>query len=187
MFIRTSVFVACALFSGAILAAPVEELVKPCAACHGASGISSAPATPHLGGQIADYLQQEISGIASGERASAVADHVPKTWTQADIAAVAKFYANNKGGRPVQAIDAEKVAQGAKIYNNRCAECHTNKGRGSDKDAPLMAAQNLEYMAEQTKLYLSGKRRFPFMMDDAYRGLKAEELEAVAHFFASQN
>jgi cytochrome subunit of sulfide dehydrogenase len=44
----------------------------------------------------------------------------------------------------------------------------------------------MEYMSAQTKLFVSGKRRFPFMMDEAYAGLNAEQLEAVAQFFAAQ-
>lgn len=196
MFVRTSAFAAGLLLAGAVSAAPRaprvpevvvdEQMIQPCAECHGAAGIASAAGTPHLGGQISDYLQQEISGLANGDRRSAIADHVPKSWTAKDIVNVSKFYARSKAPRPEQATDAAKVAQGAAIYANRCEKCHTNKGRGSDKDAPLMAGQDLAYMTEQTRLYLTGKRRFPFMMDEAYEGLKADELEAITHFFASQ-
>lgn len=173
--------------AGTAAAAPVEDLVKPCTACHGAAGVAATPETPHLNGQIADYLEQEISALASGERKTAVADHVPKTWAHTDISAVSKFYAASKASRPKQDTDAQKVAKGAEIYKQRCAECHTDNGRQSDKDAPLMAAQNVEYMSAQTKLFVAGKRRFPFMMDDAYKGLNADQLEAVAQFFAAQD
>ena len=187
MFIRTSAFIAGALITCAVAAAPVDELVKPCAECHGAAGVAGAAGTPHLNAQISDYLQQEISALATAERKSTVANHVPATWSAKDIGLVAKFYAASKQPRPKQVTDPVKVARGEDVYNRRCNVCHTENGRGSDKDAPLMAAQNLEYMAEQTRLFVSGKRRFPFMMDEAYDGLKAEDLEAVAHFFASQN
>jgi cytochrome subunit of sulfide dehydrogenase len=196
MSIRTPALVAALLLAGAVSAAPRaprvpevvvdEQMIKSCAECHGAAGIASAPGTPHLGGQTSDYLQQEISGLANGDRRSTIADHVPKSWTEQDIVNVSKFYARSKAPRPEQTTDAAKVAQGEALYSKRCSECHTNKGRGSDKDAPLMAGQNLEYLTEQTRLYLAGKRRFPFLMDDAYKGLKADELEAITHFFASQ-
>jgi cytochrome subunit of sulfide dehydrogenase len=170
-------------FAGTTVA---EDLVKSCAQCHGTTGVAAVPQTPHLNGQIADYLEQEISALVSGERKTAVADHVAKTWTRADVSAVAKYYAASKAPRPKQAIDPQKVAKGAEIYKQRCAECHVDSGRGSDKDAPLMAAQDMEYMSAQTRLFVSGKRRFPFMMDEAYSGLNAEQLESVAQFFASQ-
>lgn len=171
----------------ACAAAPApEELIKSCAQCHGASGVSTTPGTPHLNSQTADYLEQEISAIASGERKTAIADHVAKTWARNEISAVAKFFSASKAPRPKQEVDAQKVAKGAEIYRQRCADCHVDSGRQSDKDAPLMAAQDMAYMSAQTKLFVAGKRRFPFMMDEAYAGLNAEQLESVAHYFASQ-
>jgi cytochrome subunit of sulfide dehydrogenase len=186
--IRFAVFIFNLFAAGCALAGtPIaEDLVKSCTQCHGATGVSTAPQTPHLNGQIADYLEQEISAIGSGERKTAIADHVAKTWTRNEISAVAKFYATSKAPRPKQEIDPQKVAKGAEIYKQRCADCHVDSGRQSDKDAPLMAAQDMEYMSAQTKLFVSGKRRFPFMMDEAYAGLNAEQLESVAQFFASQ-
>lgn len=178
-----------ALFLSAVaVAAPdVQSLTTPCAECHGATGVSGVPKTPHLNGQLAEYLEQEIAGLANGDRATAVPNHVPKTWTAANISAVAQFYAQGTGQRPVQAIDSQKVAQGKVIHGKRCAECHPDAGRQSDHDAPLMAGQDLDYMIEQTKAFVSGKRKFVFLMDDAFRGLTPDELAAVAHFFASQD
>ena len=57
---------------------------------------------------------------------------------------------------------------------------------GTDKDAPLMAAQALDYMQAQTRLFVSGKRKFGFLQDEAYKGLSSDDLDAAAHFFASQ-
>ena len=174
------------LISDTACAATAEELAQPCAQCHGANGVAAAPGTPHLDGQLMGYLEQEISALASGERKTDVADHVAKTWSKADISAVAKLYAKTRAVRPKQEIDAQLAAKGMELYRQRCADCHADNGRLSDKDAPLMAAQNLAYMSAQTKLFVSGKRRFPFMMDDAYKGLNAEQLESISHFFASQ-
>lgn len=187
--IRPSVLMCCALFSGAVLAAPpaIDVLTKPCAECHGAAGVSSAARTPHLNSQLDTYLEEDIAALAKGGRVSAVPNHVPSTWTGPEIAAVAKFYAASKAPRPVQTTDPQLVTQGLAIYANHCAECHPDKGRQSDHDAPLMAGQNLDYIMEQTRLFVSGKRKFAFMMADAFRGLSQGELDAMAHLFASQN
>lgn len=182
----TSFIVLGLLASGAVLAAPAEELVQPCTACHGTNGVATQPATPHLDGQISGYLEQEISALAGGERKSAVDGHIPKSWSRSDISAAARFFATSKVVRPKQNVDPAKVASGMAIYKQRCADCHVDSGRGSDKDAPLMAAQNADYLRAQTQLFVAGKRRFPFMMDDAYKGLDAEQLEAVTQYFASQ-
>lgn len=176
-------------FGSAALAAPPDPqvLTQACAECHGAAGVGRAAGTPHLNGQLSDYLEQEIADLASGGRATNIPDHVPKTWSGPEIAAVAKFYAESTASRPVQAVDPQKVAQGKEIHAKRCAECHPDAGHKSDHDAPLMAAQNLEYLLGEIKSFVSGRRKFVFLMDDAFRGLTPDELASVAHFFASQD
>ncbi|AYH41993.1 hypothetical protein [Azoarcus sp. DN11] len=177
------------LVGNAVFAAPpdVQSLTQPCAECHGAAGVSGAAKMPYLNGQLADYLEQEIAGLANGDRISDIPNHVPKTWSAPDIAAVAQFYAQSTAQRPAQSVDPQKVAQGKVIHGKRCADCHPDAGRSSDHDAPLMAGQNLEYMLEQIKAFVSGKRKFVYLMDDAFRGLTPDELASVAHFFASQD
>lgn len=179
----------CALVSHAALATPpaVDVLTQPCAECHGPAGVSSVPKTPHLNSQMDTYLEEEIAALAKGGRVSAIPSHVPSSWTGPEIAAVARFYATSKATRPVQLTDPQLVDKGLVIYRDHCAECHPGKGRQSDHDAPLMAGQNLEYIMGQTRLFVSGKRKFAFMMEDAFRGLSAADLDAVAHLFASQD
>jgi sulfide dehydrogenase cytochrome subunit len=187
MFIRSFVLFFCVLTGSMAWAATPDVLTQACVQCHGTNGVSSAAKTPHLNGQLVDYLEETISALARGERQGSVSNHVPKTWSRQDVAAVAKYYANSKGVRPVQAVSTEKAVAGRQIYLKRCAECHPDNGRQSEHDAPFMAAQNLEYLIEQAQEFVTGKRKFVFMMDDAFRGLSAAELETVAHFFASQD
>ena len=189
MFIRTFFLLCCALVSQAAVAAPpvVDVLTKPCSECHGLAGVSGVAKTPHLNAQLPGYLEEDIAALAKGGRVSNIPNHVPSTWTGPEIAAVAKFYAASKAPRPVQVTDPELVAKGFAIYKGHCVDCHPDNGRQSDHDAPLMAGQNLEYIMEQTRLFVSGKRKFAFMMGDAFRGLSPADLDAVAHFFASQD
>lgn len=187
MFIRSFVFSCCALAGSVALAATPDVLTQACVQCHGTDGVGSAVKMPHLNGQLVDYLEETIGALAQGDRKSSINNHVPKSWSRQEIAAVAKYYSTSKGARPAQTINTEKVAAGRQIYLKRCAECHPDSGRQSEHDAPLMAAQNLEYLIEQAQEFVTGKRKFVFMMDDAFRGLSAAELESVAHFFASQD
>lgn len=187
MFTRSLVFSFCVLTGSIAAAATPEELTQGCVQCHGADGVSAIAKTPHLNGQSVDYLEETISALAKGDRLTDISNHVPKTWSRKEIAAISKYYANSKGVRPVQTTNPEKVAAGRQTYLKRCADCHPDSGRQSEHDAPLMAAQNLDYLIEQAQAFVTGKRKFVFMMDDAFRGLSATELEAVSHFFASQN
>ncbi len=186
MSIQTSVCIFCAVFSACLSAAPVDTLTQTCAPCHGAAGVSTQVKTPHLNGQLADNLEDDIRRLASGTRPSSVTDHVPANWTVVDTAAVAQFYASSRAARPPQPTNASLVAKGEALYKRRCADCHPNNGRESKRDAPLLAAQNLDYLKEQTRAFVSGKRQFVFLMDDAFRGLSLADLDSVAHFFASQ-
>ena len=186
MIFRTSAIVLAAWCSSAVYAQTVEDLTKPCAQCHGESGVSVTPKTPHLNGQLSFYLQQEIGGLAQKTRVTSIADHVPAAWTGKQITAVSNFYAASKAPRSIQSTDAQLVTQGEAIYQKRCADCHPNNGRDSDHDAPLMAGQEVNYLIEQTRAFVSGKRKFVFMMDDAFRGASPAELDSVAHFFANQ-
>jgi len=165
----------------------VPEVVKTnCERCHGVDGLATQPGMPHLNGQLDSYLKDALLKYQKGRLPTAVVDHVPPSFGEVEVAAISSYYAGIKAVRPRQETDPAKVASGEVVYRNRCADCHPDNGREADKDAPLMAAQNLGYMIEQTGLFLNGKRKFGFLQDEAFQGLSIDELESAAHFFASQ-
>ncbi|HEY6897737.1 MAG TPA: c-type cytochrome [Rhodocyclaceae bacterium] len=173
------------LCSTAALAAPSAPAA--CAECHGANGVATASGVPHLNGQLAEYLSDTMEAFKAGKRPSSTPTHADPALTEKDIADLSKFYAKQKKAqRPEQAADPAKVAAAEDLYKRRCSKCHVFGGRDSDHDAPLMAGQSLEYLQKQTEAYVSGKRKFPFLMDEAYLGLSKEELERLSHYFASQ-
>lgn len=171
-----------------VSAAPsLPAAAVPCAECHGPDGVAAKPGTPHLNGQITEYLVDSVAAFKSGDRPTSVAEHQNIALTDRDLAAAAKFYAaQTKAPRPVQPVDAARVTTAATTYQQRCAKCHVDDGRESDHDAPLMAGQALDYLQAQTEAYVSGKRQFPFLMDEAYHGLSREDLLNVSHYFAAQ-
>ena len=64
-----------------------------CAVCHGALGISQMPDVPHLAGQPAVYLAEQLKAYKSGKRAHDVMNVVAKGLGDADIADLAAWYA----------------------------------------------------------------------------------------------
>lgn len=163
-----------------------EVIPAQCAGCHGEDGISSQPGLPQLNGQLESYLIDSMVKFQKGTRPTEVPNHIPKTVDRASIELVAKHYAASKAVRPKQETDPDKVARGEIVFRNRCADCHMDNGRDADKDSPLMAGQDLAYMISQSRLFVSGKRKFGFLQDEAFKGLSDEELDAAAVFFASQ-
>lgn len=65
-----------------------------CAACHGASGVSSNPAWPSLAGQHRDYLVAALAAYKSGSRKNDVMAGVAKDLSDADVRALAGYYAS---------------------------------------------------------------------------------------------
>src|SRR5258706_2381676 len=43
-----------------------------CAACHGAEGVSTSPANPHLAGQHSEYIAAQLAAFKSGARPSPI-------------------------------------------------------------------------------------------------------------------
>ncbi len=162
-----------------------ESLLKPCVECHGINGLATKPSTPHLDGQEEIYLYDSIRAFNSGSRKTAVAQH--KGVSKDAAKAMANHYNSQKAKREKSAVDPALLARGHELYQSRCAECHPDNGREADKDAPLMAAQNVDYLTAQVIAFRKGERRFATMMDDGFKGLSEADLTAIAHFFASQD
>ena len=65
-----------------------------CSVCHGALGVSGAPDTPHLAGQPAIYLSAQLKAYRSGERKHEVMAVMAKPLSDADINALAAWFAS---------------------------------------------------------------------------------------------
>lgn len=164
---------------------PAEIVGTACARCHGSDGIATAPATPHLNGQLPAYLSETMLKFQSGRRQTTVAEHIPATLAPGEITAIARHYADSTAVRPKQETDPAKVQRGSALYFNRCVECHAESGRIGDDDAPIMNAQELTHLTVQIKAFTDGQRKFVSLMRDSYRDLNNDDLEAIAHYLAS--
>ena len=67
-----------------------------CSTCHGANGISQIPNAPHLAGQPAIYIAEQMKAYRSGKRSHEVMNVVAKPLSDADIDALAAWYASIK-------------------------------------------------------------------------------------------
>jgi cytochrome c553 len=65
-----------------------------CVTCHGPLGLSQAPDAPHLAGQPALYLAEQLKAYRSGKRSHEVMGVVAQGLTDADIADLAAWYAS---------------------------------------------------------------------------------------------
>lgn len=68
-----------------------------CTACHGTNGFGISADYPTLAGQQEDYLEQALHDYKSGKRKNAVMAGIITSVKEADIAAIAAFFAKQKG------------------------------------------------------------------------------------------
>jgi cytochrome c553 len=64
-----------------------------CSTCHGVNGISMLPNAPHLAGQPQIYLVEQLKAYRSGKRSNEVMSVIAKPLSDADIDALAAWYA----------------------------------------------------------------------------------------------
>jgi len=66
----------------------------PCAACHGANGVSASDAFPSLAGQYEDYLETALKHYKSGKRKNVIMQGQVASLSQKDMADLAAYYAS---------------------------------------------------------------------------------------------
>lgn len=72
------------------------EWVQRCDRCHGVNGNSTDPHMPAIAGQRADYHEKVLHAYRKGERKSAAMSAMSGTLTEADVEALAAYYARQK-------------------------------------------------------------------------------------------
>ena len=69
----------------------------PCAACHGANGISASPDFPNLAGQYDDYIVKALSHYKNGKRKNPIMQGQVANLTPRDIADLTAYYSSLPG------------------------------------------------------------------------------------------
>ncbi|MGI9293378.1 MAG: c-type cytochrome [Pseudomonadales bacterium] len=103
---RFKSIVALGLLAGTLSISPVatsadraagKEKAAACIACHGESGVATAPIYPNLAGQYESYLAQALKSYQSGDRADPVMGAMAAALSEADIANLAAYFAAQEG------------------------------------------------------------------------------------------
>ena len=148
-----------------------------CAACHGANGVSVAPAQPNLGGQHITYLYKQLVDFKTGARKNGIMEAQLKGLTQQDLADVAGYYSTQAPWMPGYGNKAT-VAAAQKLYLGGdktrgiipCAGCHDPKGAGNEwAGFPRLGGQHATYLATQLKMFRAAGREDEGLMADQMR------------------
>lgn len=166
--------------------------VALCAGCHGVDGNSVAANFPNLAGQQKKYLQRELTDYKSGKRVSEIMAPLVANLSDAEITELAAWYAKQKPA-PVALTNPELLPLGKTLYlkgNSKtdvpaCDGCHEEDGHGDGK-FPRVAGQQVEYVLEQFRLYIAGKRtNGTRVMQTVATRMSEQEARAVAEYMAS--
>ncbi|NVZ84466.1 c-type cytochrome [Pseudomonas yamanorum] len=169
----------------------------PCVACHGADGLGLAAAGfPRLAGLPAGYLRKQLQDFKSGTRNSPVMQPLASALTEEEISAVTQALAAMPAPAPAPVYRsdlptdaAQKIAlQGAwERQIPACVSCHGPAGVGVGDAFPPLAGQSAAYLAAQLNAWRSGTRHNDpnDLMGHVAKSLSAEEVQAVATYFAS--
>jgi len=95
--------ICCILIAGSTLTIPMPSVAAPsgeaigftCAGCHGTDGVSQG-IVPSIKGEDEKSLRSELMEFKSGEEQGTIMNRIVKGYTDEEIAAVAKYFANLK-------------------------------------------------------------------------------------------
>ncbi|HET8996297.1 MAG TPA: c-type cytochrome [Acetobacteraceae bacterium] len=161
-------------------AAAGQTASAPCAACHGANGISGNPATPSLAGQDAQYLADALHGYKSGARENTTMKALAASLDDATIKNLAAYYAGLQPQQP----NVRKPLSTAE-WVERCDRCHGPGGNSADPLMPSLASQRAAYLEKVLNAYRAGKRNSP-VMSAMMDGMSENDVRNLAQFYASQ-
>jgi cytochrome subunit of sulfide dehydrogenase len=188
-----------ALLTGAMGAAPGAAAEKPnaamfatpCGACHGTQGASAGSTIPTIGGQSPLYLSDTLRGFKSGTRPSSIMGRLARGYADADFDAMAEYFGRQTFVRARQSFDPALAAKGQAVHEKLCERCHIQDGRDFDdteakQPGPVLAGQWMQYLLMSCNEFIAQERKFPAGMDEAFHQLHRGDVEALAHFYASQ-
>lgn len=160
------------------------KVAEFCANCHGANGNSTHPDVPNLAGQSARYLLDQTQKFFYGQRPNEYKQGLIKLLSPEDRVHLVVYYASQV---PVHqaAPDASLAARGKGLYNEHCADCHGEDGRGDEKIARV-AGQQREYLTVSLMRYRErGGERIDPKMARVVRPLTETDIRSLVLYMSA--
>ncbi|MFZ0488446.1 MAG: c-type cytochrome [Arenicellales bacterium] len=187
-----------ALAAGLVHAATVgdakagETKAQPCAACHGANGISTAPQFPNLAGQVPGYISSQLAKFKSGDRANPIMKGMAAGLSEQDMADVDAYFSSlppKEGAVPED--KAASAERGGELFRGgdksmriaACMGCHGPSGAGIPTRFPRLAGQKQAYVVTQLQAFKKGDRESDGgIMNDIAFLMTQKQMDDVASF-----
>ena len=196
----TSAVALIALLVAGTAVAELDAIIKDCNDCHGDDGVSQWDDMPTIAGIDAFVHSEALYVYRDRARPCATTEYrqgdtsrAPTNMCDAvqelsdeQIEAIAEHYAALPFVPAEQPFDAALAGQGQAIHDKACARCHSDGGSNPEDEASILAGQWMGYMRTTFAEYASGEREQPIAMKRTMDPLTEEEVEALLHYYASQ-
>ena len=103
-----------------------------------------------------------------------------------EIDEIAAYYDEKPFVAAKQEFDADKAAAGKAIHEAECDRCHSDGGTNVDDLASILGGQWAGYLKDTFAEYRSGEREQPKKMAEKLNPLSDADIEALVHYYASQ-
>jgi cytochrome c553 len=153
-----------------------KKIAGQCRTCHGIDGYAKIPIAPHIGGEPASYIRNQLTAFRNGTRTHEMMSVVAKSLTDQQISDVAAWYAY-----PVATATLTADPSGAP---EACTACHGIDGIALIEQAPNLAGETNIYIDTQLKAFRLGKRTHEVMSAVA-ADMTDAEIRAVADWYGS--
>ena len=181
-------------------AADLDAIMEGCNDCHGDNGVSQWNAIPTIAGIDAYGTADALFMFRGEERPCSESEYRQGDTSRAattmcalsadlsddDIELLGDAYAELEFVPAAQDFDAALAATGAAIHEQNCDKCHSDGGSNVEDEASILAGQWMGYLEASFTDYLSGDRDTDKKMKEKLTALSADDINALLHFYASQ-
>lgn len=186
---KLTLAVTCALVAASATAEGITAagLANTCNSCHGIGGVSAGAAIPSLAGLNQEYLLRVMQEQKRGDRFSTIMGRLLKTYSDAEIAALARHYADQEWTSVAVEAEWSQINRGRTVLRQACKRCHGAKGDKNTDEIPRIAGQWPGYVKLEAMKYIDSTftHKKPSQdMADAISHLTDEDLAAVSQYLA---
>jgi len=147
-----------------------------CRTCHGLDGYAKIPIAPHIGGEPATYLIEQLVAFRDGTREHEMMTVVARNLTDQNIADVAAWYASHQAIATLSPDIADAP--------DACIRCHGADGIAVIDGVPNLAGETNIYIETQLKAFRTGKRTND-IMSPITAELSNDDMRTLANWFAA--
>ena len=158
---------------------------QACAGCHGSPKGPPLEGVPALAGQQQEFLVLQMFLMREGLRDVPQMAGLLKDYSDADLTAVAAYFAKQTPLQLTTKVDPRLQSRGAGLAQTMgCGSCHLGSYQGQ-RQVPRLTNQREDYLAATMRAYRDNKRSgSDTSMNSIMYQTSDADIDALAHYLA---